>query len=1337
MIEQLSPVASSNGGYDLVGDDDKASARHVAWSLIVVSLVANFLFGGFIYGWASILLFLQGEHEFSEVCAASDVRNSVTGTCTAQDHKLAVIFGVAQVLFTVSSLPIGLALDRFGPVATATFAGLTSTVGLVLLAVSSSTGVNAFVPAYALVALGGTATLLTGFKTGFVVLAWQTAVLASVNCFFDASAVMPNLLFAIHEASGASRRTLLLVYAGFAAVTYSLLVGLWHIHTARSAPPCVDGEGPELETTQTPATDTALVHATLWTQLLSFEFRHLLLFTIIHSFHNAFYFGTVNYTLANYEDTSHVYTKVFGWVLPVGFVYIPLINLVIERGGLAVSMFVTTVLCISCLGLSFVPSLPLQVVAFVLFTGFRAFFYANNTAFAAQTFGPAHMGSIIGITYAISGLIALLEVPAANATNNSKAGWYTTYGVATGLALALLPFTEAYRRRKLLDHPRPKGPSSGVVAWALVATVLLSNLLFAGFIYGWASMLLLLQQENQYSERCTSATIDESTGRCSQQDSKLSLIYGVAQFTLTFSSLPSGVALDKVGPMWMSAVCGTLATTGFVLMALSESATFDAFVYGYGLIAIAGSATLLTSLRAGFVITRWQTAIFAGINCLFDASAVMPSLLHTIHGATDISRRSLLLVYAVLTALVYGLLVVLWYLQQRHAATAIEEANDPESPKYEALDETVPLTDAPLKTQFKSFEFRYLLLFAAVHNLQSSFYFGTVNQTLVNYHDTTEVYTKAFGWILPAGFVFIPVIDTLVDRFGLPVSMLSTTLLSLTYHILAMIPSLPLQIVTFVLFTAFRALFYANVATCGAVTFGHANMGKILGTVYSSSAIVALLEIPAAQSANTSSSGWHVMYAISLGLAVVMLPIIALYRRRFYKTAESGSQSIEVEKPIVPPRSEVLAWALVILVWASNLLFAGFIFGWASMLLMLQQENQYGERCTPETINESTGRCSEQDSKLSLIYGVAQFLLSFCSFFTGIALDKFGPLIMTCVAGVFAVVGYVLMAVSDSATFDAFVFGYGLLGMSGCVTLLASYRSGFVILRWQTAIIAGICCLFDGSAVMPSVLYAIHKSGGFSRQAILLVYAGLAFVVYGSLVVLWYIQERQGKVAEGTIDSVSDNSDPEAALSQSYSSLQEEKPLTEAPLWTQFKSFEFRFLLTFTAIHNLQSSFYFGTVNQALANYGDDNKVYTKAFGWIMPAGFVFIPLIDFVVGRYGIAASMALNTIFCMCFHALSLIPSLQLQVVSFVFFTAFRALFYSNVATCGATTFGSMNMGKIIGAVNTAAALVALLEIPLVEQAHMSTARWRTIYIVSLCLAALLLPLVALYRRRVKSTE
>ncbi|KDO24619.1 hypothetical protein SPRG_10151 [Saprolegnia parasitica CBS 223.65] len=437
--------------YDLVADaQPSVPRRSVGWALVALAVAANLLFGGFIYGWASILLFLQGERQYASLCATDSAIDSVTHTCVAQDNRLNVIFGVAQVTFTISSLPIGMLLDRFGPTILAACGGVASTLGLLLFAISDASGFDAFLPAYVLTALGGMATLLVGFQTGFVLPGWQTAILASINCAFDASAVLPTVLYAIYDASGASRRTLLIIYACLAAATYSLWTFLWWTHH-RSVLMAVAEEQDaddvdDDETVQVEPEAASLVAAPLAFQLRTFEFRYLLLFTSVHSFHNAFYFGSINRTLAKYDDVTRVYTKVFGWVLPVGFIYIPLINVVIERHGLGVSMLMTTILCMMTYGIAFAPSLPPQVVAFVLFTGFRGFFYASNSAFAAHIFGPAHMGTIIGITYAISGLVALLEVPAASLATSSDDGWYAMYGTALGLCVFLLPCTEVYRR---------------------------------------------------------------------------------------------------------------------------------------------------------------------------------------------------------------------------------------------------------------------------------------------------------------------------------------------------------------------------------------------------------------------------------------------------------------------------------------------------------------------------------------------------------------------------------------------------------------------------------------------------------------------------------------------------------------------------------------------------------------------------------------------------------------------------------------------------------------------------------------------------------------------------
>ncbi|OQR86688.1 hypothetical protein ACHHYP_10290 [Achlya hypogyna] len=294
---------------------------------------------------------------------------------------------------------------------------------------------------------------------------------------------------------------------------------------------------------------------------------------------------------------------------------------------------------------------------------------------------------------------------------------------------------------------------------ALVLLVLLGNLFFSGFISGWSAMLLLLQEENQYSDRCSTLSI--KSGRCSDQDAALSLIYGVAQFVTTLCSLPAGLVLDRIGPVHMSAAAGTLAVLGFAMLAVSDSATFDAFIEGYCLIGVAGIATLLTSFQAGF----------------------------------------------------------------------------------------------------------------------SAVFFGTINHLLTSTGDDDAAYTKAFGWILPVGFVAAPAFDLVVARTGLPGAMYATTLLCVLYNVLALVPSLPLQATTFTAFTAFRGFLYSTITAFVATVFGRASLGTLLGTLYSICAIVALLEVPAAVAANASKDGrW--LSGVSLGLAVLLLPWVELYRRR-------------------------------------------------------------------------------------------------------------------------------------------------------------------------------------------------------------------------------------------------------------------------------------------------------------------------------------------------------------------------------------------------------------------------------------------------------------------------
>ena len=95
---------------------------------------------------------------------------------------------------------------------------------------------------------------------------------------------------------------------------------------------------------------------------------------------------------------------------------------------------------------------------------------------------------------------------------------------------------------------------SPALRWTTNGVSLLSVLLFSGIIFGWAPLEMLLLEEGQYGELCSdrslssSSSPEEVVGRtpCAEQSDRLDAMFTVAQFALSFSSLPVGFALDSL-----------------------------------------------------------------------------------------------------------------------------------------------------------------------------------------------------------------------------------------------------------------------------------------------------------------------------------------------------------------------------------------------------------------------------------------------------------------------------------------------------------------------------------------------------------------------------------------------------------------------------------------------------------------------------------------------------------------------------------------------------------------------------------------------------------------------
>ncbi|CAB9512901.1 family 43 member 3 [Seminavis robusta] len=436
-------------------------------------------------------------------------------------------------------------------------------------------------------------------------------------------------------------------------------------------------------------------------------------------------------------------------------------------------------------------------------------------------------------------------------------------------------------------------PLSQNLRWVTNVISLLSVFLYSGIIFGWAPLELMLVREGQYSETCIQPTNGED-GICPQQVIRLQGMFTVGQFLLSFASLLVGWFVDHAPKTLYFAIAATVEIAGLVLFAYSDSQSFDYFVLAYGLMALGGNLTMLGAFPASFLLPSHQTGLLACNSCFFDASSIVFFIFHRLNLGWGLSRKFMFLVLACVCVVVYMALAMCWFILERKnwrqvieeesAGTGnqtqqhIQDDHDLEELAFQqAKAENINKSNniKSLWDQVKSKEFSLILIFTSLHMLRANYYIMTVDD-LLRFNGDVGTYANIFSFVLPFGVIFVPAIDYTVRILGVLNTMHVTNLLGVTFGIFLCLPILPIQVATFAIFACFRAFLYATANNAVAMYFGVETMGRMIGFVFTTCAMVSLMQYPIALFAGQGH--WYEMNWLMLGISVFPILKTVLYK---------------------------------------------------------------------------------------------------------------------------------------------------------------------------------------------------------------------------------------------------------------------------------------------------------------------------------------------------------------------------------------------------------------------------------------------------------------------------
>uniref|UniRef100_A0A3Q4I086 Solute carrier family 43 member 3a n=1 Tax=Neolamprologus brichardi TaxID=32507 RepID=A0A3Q4I086_NEOBR len=412
--------------------------------------------------------------------------------------------------------------------------------------------------------------------------------------------------------------------------------------------------------------------------------------------------------------------------------------------------------------------------------------------------------------------------------------------------------------------------------WLTLITGLLECLLFAGLVFGYASLVFVLKEEEYFGWLCVDTNSTTDSKDCSGQDEQLSLVFTVASFLNNFLTLLNGYIFDHCGTLLTRLLAIALCSGGTLMVALSSPELSNLLYPALSLLTVGGILLLITNMQVGNLFPAHRSTIITFYNGAFDSSSAVLLVVKILYEQGISLRYSFIFlttcssIHLARTFLLMPKTHIPYTLPENYTygincgkgnTDTVEETEMKEGPPTQDFVCSVQSFSSCVKSRF----FIFHLVWLSTMQLRHYLFIGTLHSMLNRLADgdsnLVSQYTNAFAITQLCAILCAPWNGLIMDRHKKKplapgeteqeadlrssyLSLLLTVLQCLLFSVCTSIDCLPLQYFTFILQVLNRSFLYGGNAAFISIAFPACHFGKLYGLVMALSAGVSLLQYP-------------------------------------------------------------------------------------------------------------------------------------------------------------------------------------------------------------------------------------------------------------------------------------------------------------------------------------------------------------------------------------------------------------------------------------------------------------------------------------------------------------